>query len=85
MVFMRSPCGRYFERRRRERVMLHAVPAALADHKDRVRLYQRHWNAQVSPGEALYAHHGAGEALVEEAMRAGQAPGSLIHEKEDFE
>lgn len=77
--------GRYFERRRRERVMLHAVPADLADHKDRVHLYQRHWNAHVSPGEAIYAHHGAGEALVEEAVRAGQVPGSLIHEKEVFQ
>jgi len=76
--------GRYFKRRKRRQVMLHAVPAALAANKTLVAAYQRHWNTHVSPGEAVYAHHGAGEQLLDEARRAGQVPGSAIHEKEVF-
>lgn len=76
--------ARYFQRRRRTRYMLHAVPAALAAHKDLVAVYQRHWNRNVSPGEALYAYHGAGEELVAAARRAGEVPGREIHEKTVF-
>jgi len=73
--------ARYFQKRRRSRYMLHAVPAVLAAHKDLVAVYQRHWNRNVSPGEALYAYHGAGEELVETARRTGEVPGRDIHEK----
>jgi hypothetical protein len=76
--------GKYFQQRRRERAMLHAVPEVLAKNKERVAIYQQHWNQRVSPGEAVYAYHGSGEKLVEEARRSGQIPGSEIHEKEIF-
>lgn len=76
--------GKYFQKRQRERVMLHAVPSTLAKNKELVAIYQQHWNDKVSPGEAVYAHHGSGEQLVEEARRAAQVPGSEIHEKEIF-
>ena len=76
--------GKYFQKRRRLRAMLHAVPSVLAKNKMLVLVYQRHWNEQVSPGEAIYAHHGSGELLVEEARRAGQVPTGVLHEKEIF-
>lgn len=77
--------ARYFERRRTRRVMLHAVPGALSKNKRLVAIYQRHWNAHVSPGEAVYAHHGRGEALVSEARREGWAPRSEVHDKHIFQ
>ena len=64
--------------------MLHAVPAVLARNKDLVKVYQKYWNQYVSPGEAVYAHRGEGQRLLEEARRAGHVPGSEIHDKEIF-
>ncbi len=79
-----SIVGRYFQRRQRRRVMLHAVPLALARNKDLVAVFERNWNEHVSPGEALYAYRGAGKELVKEARRRGQVPRGRIHEKEIF-
>ena len=76
--------GRYFRRRRREMVMLHAIPSDMAKNKKLVAVYQRYWNSYVSPGEAVFAHRGAGERMVEEAMQNGMAPRGRIHEKEIF-
>ena len=79
-----SVVGRYFRRRRREMVMLHAVPSDMAKNKNLVAVYQRYWNSYVSPGEAVFAHRGAGERMVEKAMQNGMAPRGRIHEKEIF-
>jgi hypothetical protein len=49
-----------------------------------VEVYQRHWNLRVSPGEAVYAHHGEGERMVEAARRGGFAPRGDLHDKEIF-
>jgi hypothetical protein len=76
--------GRYFRRRRREMVMLHAVPSVLSKKKHLVEIYQRYWNAHVSPGEALYAHRGEGEQLLEMARRRGLLPRANVHEKDVF-
>jgi hypothetical protein len=76
--------GKYFRRREQQRVMLHAVPATLARNKGIVSIYERYWNRHVSPGEAVYAHRGEGERLVEEATRAKEVPSSEIREKEIF-
>mgnify|MGYP001565707055 FL=1 len=76
--------GRYFTRDRRRMEMLHAVPAALAKNKDLVAIYQRHWNAYVSPGEAVFAQRGEGEALIDRARRSGTVPQGQIHRKEVF-
>ncbi len=76
--------GRYFQRRTRRRVMLHAVPSVLAKNKERVTVYEQFWNRFVSPGEAVYAHRGAGEKMLEKARRSGQTPSSEIHEKDIF-
>lgn len=76
--------SRYFQRCRREFAMLHAVPSVLAKNKDSVAIYNRHWNRCVSPGEALYAHRGAGEELVASALRDGRAPTAQIRRQEVF-
>ena len=68
----------------REMVMLHAVPSDMAKNKNLVAVYQRYWNSYVSPGEAVFAHRGAGEQMVEEAVQNGMAPRGRIHEKEIF-
>ncbi|WP_425615232.1 DEAD/DEAH box helicase [Anatilimnocola sp. NA78] len=79
-----SIVSQYFQRRRREQVMLHAVPAVLAKNKDLVAIYERYWNRHVSPGEAIFALRGAGEDLTQSARSGGQAPSAFIHEKDVF-
>ncbi|MCK6470715.1 MAG: DEAD/DEAH box helicase family protein [Planctomycetes bacterium] len=76
--------GKYFEKRRREVVMYHAVPAVLARNKDLVKIYELHWNARVSPGEAVFAQRGEGEELLAQARRERLAPALRIHAKEVF-
>ena len=76
--------GRYFQRRRRELVMLHAVPTVLAKNKTLVEIYQQHWNRLVSPGDAVYALRGDGQQLVAQARDQGQAPNREIHDKDIF-
>ncbi|QNN23392.1 DEAD/DEAH box helicase family protein [Planctomycetales bacterium ZRK34] len=76
--------ARYFRKRQQWYAMLHTVPSALARHKDTAAIYQRHWNRHVSPGEAVYAHHGEGERMVAEARRTGRASRAMIHEKDVF-
>jgi hypothetical protein len=79
-----SIVGRYFQRRERRRVMLHAVPAALARNKDLAAVYEKYWNVHVSPGEAIFAHRGQGKELLDQARRRGQTPRGRVHEKEIF-
>ena len=76
--------GRYFEKKRREMAMLHAVPSALAKHKNLVAVYEHWWNQHVSPGEAVYAHRGAGEELVERMLDRDRVPRGELHRKEIF-
>jgi hypothetical protein len=79
-----SIVGRYFQQRKRQRVMLHAVPGSLARNRSLVEIFQRHWNRHVSPGQALYAHRGAGQQLVDQARRSGHVPRGKVHQKEIF-
>ena len=76
--------GRYFQRKRREMAMLHAVPSALARHRRLVAVYEHWWNQYVSPGEAIYAHRGQGEELVERMLERGRVPRGELHRKEIF-
>jgi len=76
--------GRYFRRRRRRTVMLHAVPSALAKNKKLAAVFNRHWNARVSPGKAVYAYQGEGERLLQQARQTGRVPKSTLHDKEIF-
>jgi superfamily II DNA or RNA helicase len=76
--------GRHFQRHRRQMVMLHAVPSALAKNKEQAAIYNRHWNAHVSPGQVAFALQGAGKALVEKAQRDGAIPAGQIRRKEIF-
>jgi transposase len=45
--------GRYFARRIRQVVMVHAVPAALSRSKVEATLFEQRWNQYVSPGQAV--------------------------------
>lgn len=74
----------WFQQRKNERVMWHSVPSELAKNKDLVAIYQRHWNQQVSPGAAIYAHHGEGEEVTADARRRGLSPAAPVHDKEVF-
>jgi len=76
--------GKYCQKRERGLAMLHAVPSALAKNKELVAIYERHWNEQVSPGEAFFAQRGDGEERVAAARQAGQIPRAVVHEKEIF-
>ncbi len=76
--------ARYFRRRERRMAMLHAVPSVLAKKKELADLFSRHWNRHVSPGEALYAHRGPGQELLEKARRRRQVPTSVARDKEVF-
>lgn len=76
--------AKYFRKRQQWYAMLHAVPSALSRHKDAAAIYQRHWNRYVSPGEAVYAHHGEGERMVAEARRTGRTSRAMVHEKDVF-
>lgn len=76
--------GRYFRKSRRQMVMLHAVPSALARNRDLVNVYQTHWNRHVSPGDAQFAHRGAGAELLESCRRRELVPDFPTHQKEVF-
>jgi hypothetical protein len=82
--FLPSVVGRYFQRRDLRQVMLHAVPAVLAKNKDLVAIFEKYWNRYVSPGEALYAHHGRGKELMAQARRQGWTSKARVHQKEIF-
>ena len=56
----------------------------LAKNKELAAVYTRHWNAHVSPGQAVYAMTGEGKQLIEHALRDGVTPGLAMHRKEIF-
>jgi len=76
--------ARYFRRRDRKFATLHAVPSVLAKKKELADIFASHWNRHVSPGEALYAHRGPGQELLEKARRKRQVPSGVAREKEVF-
>jgi hypothetical protein len=82
--------SRYLRKKVQRLEMLHTIPSALAAKKETVQIFQNRWNEYVSPGEAIYAHHGRGEEMVSEARGAGRVPeaqefGASLHEKEVFD
>ncbi len=76
--------GRYFSRRLRQVVMVHAVPTALSRRKTEAALFEQRWNEYVSPGQAVYAHRGLGRELMEAARQQGLMPTVIPHRKEVF-
>ena len=76
--------ARYFVRYDRQLAMWHAVPKVFARNKDRVEVFQEHWNRHVSPGKAVFAQRGEGKELLEKAQEAGLAPDADVHAKEVF-
>ncbi len=80
--FLPEIVGRYFQKNRTELAMLHAVPSELAKNKSDVLVFQKHWNRWVSPGDAVYAHRGEGERMVQEANEKGSR--AIVHDKQLF-
>src|SRR5262245_66175244 len=76
--------GRYFARRIRQVVMVHAVPAALSRSKAEVTLFEHRWNQYVSPGQAVYAHRGVGREMLDAARQQELVPTAVPHRKEVF-
>ncbi len=64
--------------------MLHAVPPVLSQNKELATIDQRHWNAHVSPGEAVFAQRGEGKRLLEQMLRSGAVPQNQSRRKEVF-
>jgi superfamily II DNA or RNA helicase len=76
--------GRFFIRYNRKLAMLHAVPSELARNRKSVAVFQKYWNAYVSPGNAVFALRDEGKELLEEARRNGQVPQTSVHRKEVY-
>lgn len=76
--------AKYFRRRSRKLAMYHAVPSVLAKSKELAQVFERYWNRFVSPGEVIYAYHGEGAKIVEEAIKTFKEPNAVLHSKEIF-
>ncbi|EMI18431.1 type III restriction enzyme res subunit family protein [Rhodopirellula maiorica SM1] len=74
----------WLERRNRRQWMLHAVPTALALKRDLAAVFENHWNAKVSPGQAMFVKNPQGEQVVIDAIRNNLTPSTIVHEKEMF-
>ncbi|GAA5507761.1 DEAD/DEAH box helicase [Novipirellula caenicola] len=74
----------WLERRDRLQWMLHAVPTVLASKRDLAAVFEKHWNARVSPGQAMFVKNEQGEQLVIDAIRNNLSPATIVHEKEMF-
>lgn len=79
-----SVVGRFFQKEKKVRVMFHAVPSALSKNRKMVAIFERGWNAYVSPGQAIFTQRGAGEALLAKAKNRGKTKRGQIHQKEIF-
>ena len=75
--------GKYFQKTESVFAMLHAVPSAVAKNKQEVAVFQKHWNALVSPGEAVFALRGEGEEMVNQAKQSLESQ-TIVHDKELF-
>ncbi|MDI9384778.1 MAG: DEAD/DEAH box helicase family protein [Verrucomicrobiota bacterium] len=71
-------------KRRREQVMLHAVPGSLSRNKEAALVFQKYWNAYVSPGTIQFVQYGEAEQLVQVARDQGLVPHGQMHHKEVF-
>lgn len=79
-----SVVGRFFQQEKKVRVMFHAVPAIFSRNRSQVAVFERGWNAYVSPGQAVFAMRGSGEELLAKAKTAGRRKRGEIHSKEIF-
>ena len=79
-----SIVGKFFQKDKKVRVMFHAVPSIFAKNRGKVTIFERSWNAYVSPGEAIFTQRGSGEELLMKAKSAGKNRRGDIHNKEIF-
>ena len=77
--------AKYFRGTKNELVMFHAIPRLMSRNKERVAVFQRHWNLKVSPGEVVFGHSQSGKERVDLVKRAGYSPPSInFHSKSVF-
>ncbi len=76
--------GRYFQRHKQELAAWHAVPSAAARNRDAAAIFQKHWNAHVSPGEVVYAYREDSQTIIREALRDGLVSNSRPRQKDVF-
>ncbi|MEE2641841.1 MAG: DEAD/DEAH box helicase family protein [Planctomycetota bacterium] len=79
-----SIVGRFFQKEKKVRVMFHAVPTLFSKNRGQVAVFERGWNAFVSPGEAVFTQRGSGEKLLAQAKAAGKRKRGEIQNKEIF-
>lgn len=76
--------GRFFESQTPTLMMYMAVPSLLSKNKSLVEVFERHWNEQVSEGEAIYVQQGDGLALLEKARLNDLMPPADAQQRECF-
>lgn len=69
---------------RRDLVMLHAVPSALAKNREQAEIFQKYWNRMVSPGKLIYTQRGEGHDFLLEAAEKGLLINGPAETKEFF-
>ena len=82
--FLPDIVARYFVRYQRHLAMWHAVPKVFAQNKQRVEVFQKHWNRHVSPGDAVFVQRGDGKELLQQVRAAGLEPNATVSAKEVF-
>ena len=75
--------GKYFVKTKDVFVRLHAIPDVLCKNKSDVAIFQKHWNAIVSSGDAMFAQRGEGLRQLEAAKNLPIGEFSF-HQKEIF-
>jgi len=76
--------AKYVRKERTQLVMFHRVPACLAKDKKHAAWFEAHWNALVSPGQAVYAHSKDGKALLANAKALNLVSRTRSHLKDVF-
>lgn len=76
--------AKFVRKERNQLVMFHRVPACLATHKEHAAWFEAHWNALVSPGEAVYAHSKKGKELLTMAKKLNLVSRTRSHLKDVF-
>ena len=79
-----SIVGRFFQKEKKVRVMFHSVPTILSKNRAKVAIFEKGWNAFVSPGQAIFTQRGSGEEVLAKAKSVGKRKRGEIHNKEIF-
>ena len=76
--------GKYFTVKRNKLAMYHAVPKILSQNKDDAKIFEKHWNFNVSPGVVIYGYSEDGRIKVRTALENNLSPRGAFHTKSIF-